>query len=81
MLVRIRLVHNLALGVVAFCLVFGVIFIVGFIISLNYWLVVAIVIWGLLQVIQRQGREIDKLRHDLDVLKQVIDAELESTKG
>lgn len=69
----------MALGVLAFTIVLGLIFLVGFALVLNlYWPVAALVLWG---VIVRQAREIDKLRHDMAQLRRVIDEELERTKG
>jgi uncharacterized membrane protein len=79
MLVRVRLIQNMALGVLAFAIVLGLIFLVGFALVLNlYWPVAALVLWG---VIVRQAREIDKLRHDIAQLRRVIDEELERTEG
>lgn len=79
MVVRVRLIQNMALGVLAFTIVLGLIFLVGFALVLNlYWPVAALVLWG---VIVRQAREIDKLRHDMAQLRRGIDEELERTKG
>jgi uncharacterized membrane protein len=79
MLVRVRLIQNMALGILAFTIVLGLIFLVGFALVLNlYWPVAALVLWG---VIVRQAREIDKLRHDMAQLRRVIDEELERAKG